>query len=92
VYWLVWWAQTRFTMLTITSRRSTLRRGLIARETSEVQHRDVRNLQINQTTLERLLGVGDIAISSAGQDGLEIHVEGIPHPEKVAAVVRDMQS
>ncbi len=91
VYWLVWWLQTRFTTLKITNRRTVLRRGLLARETSEVRHRDVRNLQVNQTTLERLLGVGDVAISSAGQDELEISVQGIPNPEKVASIVRDMQ-
>jgi len=91
LYWLAWWVQTRFTTLTITNRRTILRRGLIARDTSEVRHRDVRNLQINQTTLERMLGVGDVSISSAGQDDLEIRIEGIPKPEKVASIVRDMQ-
>lgn len=91
LYWLAWWVQTRFTTLTVTNRRTVLRRGLIARDTTEVRHRDVRNLQVNQTTLERMLGVGDIAISSSGQDELEIQVRGIPHPEKIAAVVRDMQ-
>jgi Bacterial PH domain len=91
VAWLGWWIQTRFTQLRITNRRSVLQRGLIARETSEVRHRDVRNLQVNQTTLERLLGVGDLAISSAGQDDLEIAVQGIPNPAKVASVIRDMQ-
>jgi membrane protein YdbS with pleckstrin-like domain len=91
VYALLWWVQTRFTTLKITNRRTTLRRGLLARDTSEVRHRDVRNLQVNQTTLERLLGVGDIAISSAGQDDLEINVKGVPDPQKIASIVRDMQ-
>jgi predicted Zn finger-like uncharacterized protein len=90
--WLAWWVRSRFTALTVTNRRSVLRRGLLARETTEVRHRDVRNIQVNQGTLERLLGVGDLAISSAGQDNLEIAVRGIPDPEKIAAVIRDMQS
>jgi len=91
MYWLVAWLETRFTQLTITNRRTVLRKGLLARETSEVRHRDVRNLQVNQTTLERLLGVGDLAISSAGQDDLEISIEGVPDPARIAAIVRDMQ-
>lgn len=90
-YWLVLWIETRLTTLVVTNRRSILRKGLISRETSEVRHRDVRNLQIEQSTLERLLGVGDLAISSAGQDDLEIQIEGIPDPARVSTIIRDMQ-
>ncbi|HEX6985316.1 MAG TPA: PH domain-containing protein [Planctomycetaceae bacterium] len=91
IYYAGLWLRARFTTLTVTNRRTVLRRGLIARETSEVRHRDVRNLQVNQTALERLLGVGDLAISSAGQDDLEIAVEGVPNPNRIADVIRDMQ-
>lgn len=91
IYWFFLWIQTRFTVLTVTNRRTVLRKGIIARKTTEVRHRDVRNLQVNQTEVERLLGVGDIAISSSGQDELEIQVIGIPHPEKIASIVRDLQ-
>ena len=89
---LYWWLESRFTTLEVTNRRTRLRHGIVSRKTSEVRHRDVRNLQVDQNFLDRLLGVGTIAISSAGQDDLEIVVPGIVHPEKIAAVVRDMQS
>lgn len=90
-YGLIAWLQTRYTRLSVTNRRTVLRRGLLSRRTSEVRHKDVRNLQVKQTTLERLLGVGDLLISSAGQDDIEISVEGLSNPEHVAAVIRDMQ-
>lgn len=86
-----WWLETRFVTLIITEKRSVLRSGILARRTSEVQHDDVRNLQVNQTALERLLGVGDIAISSAGQDDLEIHARGISDPQGIAALIRERQ-
>lgn len=91
VVWLMWWARSRFTTLTVTNRRSVLRQGLFARETTEVLHRDVRNIQVNQTTMGRLLGVGDLALSSSGQDELEILVQGVPNPSRIADVIRDMQ-
>ena len=90
-YLAIWSIQARFTRLTITDRRTTLRYGLISRETSEVGHEDVRNIRINQGIMERLLGVGTLSISSAGQDTLEIVFKGAPDPEKLAAVIRDMQ-
>ncbi|MGH7201796.1 MAG: PH domain-containing protein [Planctomycetaceae bacterium] len=87
-----WWFKTRFVTLSITTKRTVLRNGIISRETSEVGHEDVRNIQVEQNALERMLGIGDLALSSAGQSGLEIHARGIPQPNDVADVIRDMQS
>lgn len=88
---LVWWIQTRYTSLTITDGRSLLARGFISRETSEVRHQDIRNLQTDQSFIQRLLGVGTLAISSAGQDDFEITVRGVRQPEQLAALVREHQ-
>lgn len=90
-YWLGWWVQTRFVTLNVTSERSVYRQGLLARSTSEVRHEDVRNLQVDQTIVERLLGVGRISISSSGQDDFEIRVRGIPRPNDVAETIRNHQ-
>lgn len=80
-----------FTTLTITTRRSMVRRGLVARRTSEVQHANVRNLQVHQSFTDRLLLVGNLAISSAAQDDMEIEVHGISRPQQIADVVRAHQ-
>ncbi|MFH5804965.1 PH domain-containing protein [Alienimonas sp. DA493] len=87
----LWWLRSRFETLTVTGQRTTFRFGLIARDTTEIQHDDVRNLQVDQSGLDRLFGVGDLFLSSSGQDDLEIRAFGIPHPEHVADVVRDLQ-
>jgi hypothetical protein len=91
LYLVVWWVRTRFVTLTITTERSVYQRGLISRQTSEVRHEDVRNLQVDQNLVGRLLGVGSIAISSSGQDDLEIHIEGVPRPDRIAETVRTHQ-
>ena len=87
----VWWLKSRYETLTVTSRRTTYRWGIISRDTTEVLHEDVANLQVDQSGFGRLLGVGDLFISSAAQDGLEIRALGIPKPEEPAGVVRDLQ-
>ncbi len=88
---LKWWLTVIFTELSITNKRTILRRGIVSRFTTEVQHDDIRNIQVDQSIFERLFGVGDIAISSSGQDDLEVDVDGIPQPDKVAALIRSMQ-
>lgn len=88
---LVWWLRVISTTLTVTTERTTLRKGLLSRRTTEVRHDDVRNLQVHQTFVERMFGVGDLAISSAGQDDLEIDIDGVRGPEEIASIIRQHQ-
>ncbi len=65
-WWLVWWgAPHRWVKLIITNKRTIRQEGIIKRRTSEVLHRHIMNVQIRQTVLQRVLGVGSIAIDSA---------------------------
>lgn len=84
--------KSQFTTLTVTSDRTIFQQGIISRDTSEVQHNDVRNIQLDQTFFQRLLGVGGIGISSSGQDDLEVVAEGISHPERLIKLIRDHQT
>jgi uncharacterized membrane protein YdbT with pleckstrin-like domain len=83
----VWWLQCQATTLTVTQERTILRKGLLSKSTTEVWHEDVRNVQISQGLLQRLLGVGTVGISSAGQSGVEILAVGIPEPENVRRII-----
>ena len=87
VIFLVWWLRCKGTQLTITTDRTRLRKGILSKSITEVWHQDVRNVQLNQTFFQRLLGVGALGISSAGQAGLEISVSGIPDPEQVKDLI-----
>jgi uncharacterized membrane protein YdbT with pleckstrin-like domain len=84
---LVWWIQSRGTVLTVTSERTILRKGILSKSLNEVWHRDVRNVLLNQRPLQRLFDVGRIAISSAGQEDVEIAVDGIPFPGEVKRII-----
>ena len=84
---LVWWIKSRGTVLTVTSERTILRTGILSKSLNEVWHRDVRNVVLEQRPLQRLFDVGRIAISSAGQEDVEISVEGIPFPGEVKRII-----
>lgn len=86
-----WYLNSIATTLTITDNRTMLRKGLLRKETSEVQHDDVRNIQIDQSMWHRILGIGILGISSSGQDDLEIVVQGVPDPAGIAEVIREHQ-
>ena len=84
-------ALTRFESLTVTTQRSIWARGILNRRSSEVQHDDIRNIQVAQSFVEQVVKVGTVAISSAGQDDMEITVAGISKPQAVVELVRAYQ-
>ena len=89
---LAWWIHSLATTLTVTDERISLRRGILAKYTSDVLIADVRNVQIGQSMLQRLFGVGSVGISSAGQGGLEIEVTGLPAPWRVKGIIDERRA
>ena len=84
---LIWRLKVSHTTLIVTSLRTTLKTGILGRSINEVYHRDVRNVQIQQSFFQRLMGVGAVGVSSAAQAGIEIAVDGIRSPMKVREII-----
>ena len=83
----VWWVSTKAASLTITNKRTIVRRGLLSKNTNEVLHRDIRNIRVSQTFLQRIFGAGRIEISCAAQGSIEIRFGGVPNPDAVKALI-----
>lgn len=84
-----WWLESFTTLLTITETRAICARGILARKTLEMRHSDIRNTFVNQSLLQRIFKVGTVGLSSAGQQDIEIIVDGIADPERVVELVRE---
>ena len=80
----------RSTRLTITSCRTTLRKGFFAKHISEVNHRAVRQVVLRQSFLERLFNVGYIGISSSASAEMEIEIVVVREPEKIKSLLNSM--
>lgn len=88
---VIWFLKCKASSLTVTTRRTIYRHGLLSKYTNEIRHQDIRNIQVSQSVFQRILGVGTIAVSSAGQSEMEIVVAGIPGPQKIADLLRKYQ-
>lgn len=84
---LVWWIKVKGTELTLTNERVSLRKGILSRFTNDVYLTDIRNVQIYQSFWQRIFRVGSVAISSAGNEGIEIQVSGLPDPDKIKSII-----
>ena len=88
IWFAQWWMSTHWWVkLVITNKRSIRHEGIVKRHTTEVLHNHVRSVDIQQTFLERIFGIGTIGIDSAGQDGIEITIIDIPRPYQVKEIV-----
>ncbi len=89
---LLHYVHSRFESLTITTRRSIWRRGILVKNVSEVEHEDIRNIQVSQGVTDQILRVGRVSISSAGQNDMEITIPGVPKPSEIVDLVREQQT
>jgi uncharacterized membrane protein YdbT with pleckstrin-like domain len=87
----IWWLDCRNMRLEITNKRTTLRTGLLAKNTIELRHKDVRSVVVHQSFIQRILGVGTIELSSAAEADFEIAVRGLYDPQKVAEMIQKYQ-
>lgn len=86
---IIWYLKSRSTTLIVTDDQTTLLKGLLSKHTNDVFHENVRNIQVKQSFFQRIMGVGYVGISSAGQSGVEIEVDGIPDPDRVKQIIDD---
>lgn len=71
----------------VTSKRVSVRSGIIGRMTSEVEVLDIRNVEMRQSIVDRLLGIGNVGISSAGTGGIEVVFAGVANPTALRRLV-----
>ena len=62
--------------------------GIISRKIQEVGVRDIRNINLKQGIVERLLGLGTVDIASAGTGGIEVSFLGIKDPMRARDLIR----
>lgn len=70
-------------VLRVYADRVALERGLFTKEHREFFIRDIRSIDVDQTILERLVGIGDLTISTAATVDAAEEIPGVPAPMKI---------
>ncbi|MFT5198497.1 MAG: hypothetical protein ACI87O_001154 [Planctomycetota bacterium] len=82
-----WSAANHFTVLTVTEERILLRRGIFSKQTDEIPNGALHHTHVHQSLVDRLLGVGRLSLSSAGQDGYELDVARMRKPYDIKSLI-----
>ncbi len=78
-------------LFTISNDRVITRVGLIARNTNEMKIRHIRNMNVRQNPLERLLGIGTLITISAANAEAAVVFKGIRNPQGVKERIRGLE-
>ena len=87
---LYWYVKTRATALTVSDHELLYEQGILSKERLAVSLRHVRSVQVNQSFINRILGVGEIEIKTAG-DEPEFTVTDLPDPHQVREAISRAQ-
>lgn len=89
---LLWWyLKCRSTKLEFIGRDVVLEKGLLSKDRTELNADSVRTVNVYQSLLNRMLGVGRLSIYTAG-DVPEIEVTGIPRPHDFRDLIKREQA
>ncbi|MGH6864857.1 MAG: PH domain-containing protein [Methyloceanibacter sp.] len=86
-----WYVKTRATTLTVTDHDLMYERGILSKDRLAVSLRHVRSVQVTQGFVNRLLGVGTIQVSTAG-DEPEFTVADLPDPHEIREAISKAQA
>ena len=75
-------------IFTHTNLRVMAKVGIISRKTHEVTIRDIRSINMKQSIIERIFGIGSVQVASAGTGSVEVEFKGIRNPVEVKDHIR----
>ena len=87
---LYWYIKTRATALTVTDNELMYERGILSKDRTAVSLKHVRSVHITQGFVNRILGVGTIQISTAG-DEPEFTIADMPDPYVIQEAIAKAQ-
>ncbi len=78
-------------IFTVTNHKVMIKWGIISRNTKEVAVRDIRNINMSQGLLDRIFGIGSVAIASAGTGTVDVTFIGTKSPTTIRDLVRQIK-
>lgn len=82
------YAQLKATHYRVTNQRLTIESGLVGKRVDDIDLRTVEDVGLEQSALERVLGVGRLTIVSTDRQRPRLQLYGVPDPREVRERLR----
>jgi len=67
--------------------RVSLEKGVLSKNFTELFIKDIRTINIKQGIVQRIFGIGDVMIATAGTSGYEHFAYGLPGPRRIKGLI-----
>jgi len=84
---IIAWYRRASLVLRVFSNRITIERGVFSKCYQDYLPRDIRSIDIDQSFLARMVGIGDMTISTAATVEASERLEGIPDPKSIRELI-----
>src|SRR5688572_17170599 len=84
---LLFHVRKKLVRYTLTDNTIEIDRGLISRTTQNIPLRRIQDVTVSATAGQRILGLGDVIIDNASEDGGKVVLDDIDSPKKYAELV-----
>lgn len=82
------WVRRRAIQYRLTNQRLFVRTGFISRKVDELELYRIKDVKVNQSIFQRLLGFGSITVLSSDDSTPELTLIGISKPDEVKETIR----
>jgi len=89
ILYCLWWFEAYAKRLILTEDEAIYVKGVFNTSTTEIRLTDIRSVEVDQSFWGKLVGIGAIKIASAGSDGWEIEINGLPQPNKILRIINE---
>ena len=79
----------RATAYLITNNELYLKHGLISRSVQNTRLNQVQDTGFSQSALQRVFGLGNVYVSTAGRSGTSIRFKNVPNPARVNGIITE---
>lgn len=88
---LAWYLSCRGSYLKIEDGDMLFEKGILSKNRIEISISKIRSVRVNQSFFQRMFDVGTVEVYTAG-DNPELTINGIPHPNEVRTLVKEIQN
>jgi uncharacterized membrane protein YdbT with pleckstrin-like domain len=82
--WTAWrHVKLRFTTMTIQGNKLRFESGMITKSTRTMELSRIQDVRVDQTLMQRLVGIGSITIETAGETG-RLTMQNVDQPQSIA--------
>ena len=81
------WRRRRAEVVHVYGDRVTIQRGVFTRSSRALFIRDIRSIDVDQSLWGRILGVGNLTISTAATVDADEELHGVPNPQAIRDLI-----